>query len=240
MALRALSVGYRAGGKHAGQFLPQAYFVSSRGFASAEQQVDFDARYPCSINEAYLEDLIQLCPDVGSCRSRRRARWLCRCDQGCTTWQESDVYRRSWKAWRNMSQCRVHSFQGAGKLCLAGRVTLEAVGHTPACMQALLNSSQKYHDALDNFSSYGVEVDNVRFVLEKMMQQKDKAVNGLTSGIEGLFKKNKVCLTHEAAFQIRQSDVPMYCCNWTNVTRHGTCLQLMCATVAPTKHRILS
>ncbi len=26
-----------------------------------------------------------------------------------------------------------------------------------------------------------------------MMGQKDKAVKGLTSGIEGLFKKNKVC-----------------------------------------------
>ena len=97
----------------------------------------------------------------------------------------------------------------------------EALGHTPACMQALLNSSQKYHDALDNFSSYGVEVDNVRFVLEKMMQQKDKAVNGLTSGIEGLFKKNKVCLTSEAAREIRQSDVPMHCCNWTNVKGMG-------------------
>lgn len=98
-----------------------------------------------------------------------------------------------------MSQCRVHSFQGAGKFCLLGRVVLEALGHTLTCMQALLNSSQKYHDALDNFSSYGVEVDNVRFVLDKMMQQKDKAVNGLTSGIEGLFKKNKVCLARRAA-----------------------------------------
>lgn len=63
-------------------------------------------------------------------------------------------------------------------------------------MQALLNSSQKYHDALKSFSDYGVEVDNVRFVLDKMMAQKDKAVNGLTSGIEGLFKKNKVRLAH--------------------------------------------
>lgn len=63
-------------------------------------------------------------------------------------------------------------------------------------MQALLNSSQKYHDAMKSFSDYGVEVDNVRFVLDKMMAQKDKAVNGLTSGIEGLFKKNKVCLAH--------------------------------------------
>lgn len=62
-------------------------------------------------------------------------------------------------------------------------------------MQALLNSSQKYHDAMDNFKEYGVEVSDVKMVLPQMMKQKDKAVAGLTSGIEGLFKKNKVnCL----------------------------------------------
>ena len=59
-------------------------------------------------------------------------------------------------------------------------------------LQALLNSSQKYHDAMDNFKEYGVEVSDVKIVLPQMMKQKDKAVAGLTSGIEGLFKKNKV------------------------------------------------
>lgn len=59
-------------------------------------------------------------------------------------------------------------------------------------MQALLNSSQKYHDAMDNFKEYGVEVSDVKIVLPQMMKQKDKAVAGLTSGIEGLFKKYKV------------------------------------------------
>ena len=70
-------------------------------------------------------------------------------------------------------------------MCVAGQRTL-------VFAQALLNSSQMYHDALSTFKDYGVEVDNVRFVLDKMMDQKYKAVNGLTSGIEGLFKKNKV------------------------------------------------
>ena len=59
-------------------------------------------------------------------------------------------------------------------------------------MQALLNSSQKYHDAKDNFKAYGVDVSDVKIVLPQMMKQKDKAVAGLTSGIEGLFKKYKV------------------------------------------------
>lgn len=35
-------------------------------------------------------------------------------------------------------------------------------------------------------------VENVQIDLKKMMAQKDKAVTGLTKGIEGLFKKNKV------------------------------------------------
>ena len=46
---------------------------------------------------------------------------------------------------------------------------------------------------MDNFKEYGVEVSDVKIVLPQMMKQKDKAVAGLTSGIEGLFKKNKVC-----------------------------------------------
>ena len=47
---------------------------------------------------------------------------------------------------------------------------------------------------MDNFKDYGVEVSDVKIVLPQMMKQKDKAVAGLTSGIEGLFKKNKVSL----------------------------------------------
>lgn len=35
-------------------------------------------------------------------------------------------------------------------------------------------------------------VDNVQIDIKKMMAQKDKAVTGLTKGVEGLFKKNKV------------------------------------------------
>lgn len=33
-----------------------------------------------------------------------------------------------------------------------------------------------------------------------MMDAKDKAVNGLTSGIEGLFKKNGVCIIFNSFF----------------------------------------
>lgn len=59
-------------------------------------------------------------------------------------------------------------------------------------VQALLQSSHMYHDAQHNFGSHGVKVGSVSIDLPAMMQQKDKAVTGLTKGIEGLFKKNKV------------------------------------------------
>lgn len=39
---------------------------------------------------------------------------------------------------------------------------------------------------------YGVKVGSVSIDLPTMLSQKDKAVSGLTKGIEGLFKKNKV------------------------------------------------
>jgi dihydrolipoamide dehydrogenase len=58
--------------------------------------------------------------------------------------------------------------------------------------QALLHSSHIYHGAKSDYSNYGVMVDNVQIDLKKMMAQKDKAVLGLTKGVEGLFKKNKV------------------------------------------------
>ena len=59
-------------------------------------------------------------------------------------------------------------------------------------VQALLQSSHMYHEAKKHFANHGVTVDNVGIDLGKMMEQKDKAVDGLTKGIEGLFKKNKV------------------------------------------------
>jgi pyruvate/2-oxoglutarate dehydrogenase complex dihydrolipoamide dehydrogenase (E3) component len=58
--------------------------------------------------------------------------------------------------------------------------------------QALLHSSHIYHGAKSDYSNYGVMVDNVQIDIKKMMAQKDKAVTGLTKGVEGLFKKNKV------------------------------------------------
>jgi pyruvate/2-oxoglutarate dehydrogenase complex dihydrolipoamide dehydrogenase (E3) component len=64
--------------------------------------------------------------------------------------------------------------------------------HRHAAMQALLDSSHKYYDAKKHFAEHGITVEGLGIDLPKMMEQKTKAVKGLTGGIEGLFKKNKV------------------------------------------------
>lgn len=64
------------------------------------------------------------------------------------------------------------------------------VGCIPS--KALLNASHYYHDAQHNFKKMGIKVDGLDVDFPQMMKSKTKAVNGLTKGIEHLFKKNKV------------------------------------------------
>jgi len=58
--------------------------------------------------------------------------------------------------------------------------------------KALLNASHYYHAAQHQFKLIGIEHSGVKVNLGQMMAYKMKAVTGLTKGIEGLFKKNKV------------------------------------------------
>jgi len=64
------------------------------------------------------------------------------------------------------------------------------VGCIPS--KSLLHSSHLLHQAQHDFKAHGIIADNVSFDLKAMMKAKTKSVKGLTGGIEGLFKKNKV------------------------------------------------
>jgi dihydrolipoamide dehydrogenase len=65
------------------------------------------------------------------------------------------------------------------------------VGCIPS--KALLHSSHLYEHANHDFARHGLIVDGgIKVDLKAMMGNKEKAVKGLTGGIEGLFKKNKV------------------------------------------------
>lgn len=78
--------------------------------------------------------------------------------------------------------------------CVEGRGALGGTCLNVGCIpsKALLHSSHMYSEAKHSFASHGVLVDNLRVDVDKMMAQKTGAVGGLTKGIEGLFKKNKV------------------------------------------------
>mmetsp|Transcript_6970 Transcript_6970/g.10204 ORF Transcript_6970/g.10204 Transcript_6970/m.10204 type:complete len:497 (+) Transcript_6970:141-1631(+) len=65
------------------------------------------------------------------------------------------------------------------------------VGCIPS--KALLNGTHKLHEAHHEFKEWGIEgAENLSVNLDQLMSKKDEAVTGLTQGIEGLFKKNKV------------------------------------------------
>ena len=82
---------------------------------------------------------------------------------------------------------------GLKTACIDSRGTLGGTCLNIGCIpsKSLLNLSEKFHKA-KNFSNLGIEVGNVKLNLEKMMQNKEKAVSILTKGVEFLFKKNKI------------------------------------------------
>lgn len=65
------------------------------------------------------------------------------------------------------------------------------VGCIPS--KALLESSELYAEASHGgLAAHGMVVEGVKLDLEKMLARKDKVVKGLTQGVAGLFKKNKI------------------------------------------------
>jgi len=64
------------------------------------------------------------------------------------------------------------------------------VGCIPS--KALLEASHKFHDATHHFQQIGINTTGLNVEVDKLMTHKNKIVAGLTNGIAGLFKKNKV------------------------------------------------
>ncbi|MGU7769352.1 dihydrolipoyl dehydrogenase [Burkholderia sp. MR1-5-21] len=76
----------------------------------------------------------------------------------------------------------------AGALKLGG--TCLNVGCIPS--KALLASSEEFENASHHLADHGIAVDGVKIDLAKMLGRKDAIVEKMTSGIEFLFKKNKI------------------------------------------------
>jgi dihydrolipoamide dehydrogenase len=75
-----------------------------------------------------------------------------------------------------------------GEYALGG--TCLNVGCIPS--KALLESSENYERVLHQFKAHGITASGVKFDLKTMLERKDRIVGKMTSGIAGLFKKNKV------------------------------------------------
>ncbi len=91
--------------------------------------------------------------------------------------------------------CAIRAAQlGLKTACIETRDTLGGTCLNVGCIpsKSLLNSSEIYYKARKEFTNLGVETDNVKLNLSKMMNNKNKSVLTLTKGIEFLFKKNKI------------------------------------------------
>ncbi|MEO1078187.1 MAG: dihydrolipoyl dehydrogenase [Pseudomonadota bacterium] len=75
-----------------------------------------------------------------------------------------------------------------GKATLGG--TCLNVGCIPS--KALLDSSQKYHEAKDTFALHGIGIESPKIDVPAMLARKEQIVGQLTGGIGGLFKHNGV------------------------------------------------
>ena len=91
--------------------------------------------------------------------------------------------------------CAIRAAQlGFKTACVEERKTLGGTCLNVGCIpsKSLLNASEMFHKAKKEFNNLGIETENVRLNLSKMMNNKKSSVQTLTKGIEFLFKKNKI------------------------------------------------
>ena len=91
--------------------------------------------------------------------------------------------------------CAIRAAQlGLKTGCIESRGTLGGTCLNIGCIpsKSLLNSSELFSKAKNNFVNLGIETGEVKLNLKKMMANKSKSVQILTKGVEFLFKKNKV------------------------------------------------
>jgi dihydrolipoamide dehydrogenase len=82
-----------------------------------------------------------------------------------------------------LNTCVIEKDKTLGGTCLN-------VGCIPS--KALLDSSEHYSMAKKEFADHGVIVKSLELDLATMMKRREKVVSGLTGGIDGLMKKNKI------------------------------------------------
>jgi len=83
---------------------------------------------------------------------------------------------------------------GLKTACVEKRKSLGGTCLNVGCIpsKALLEVSHKFHDAAHQFDKLGIAVSTPKIDVKKLISNKNEIVTGLTNGIAGLFKKNKV------------------------------------------------
>src|SRR5210317_213440 len=91
--------------------------------------------------------------------------------------------------------CAIRAAQlGHKTACIESRGSLGGTCLNVGCIpsKSLLHSAEMYHKANKEFEKIGINTGELSLDISKMMNHKLKTVDGLTKGIEFLFKKNKV------------------------------------------------
>ena len=58
--------------------------------------------------------------------------------------------------------------------------------------KALLESTERYHEAKEKFAAHGIHASGLSFELAAMLRRKDQVVTTLTRGVDALFKKHTI------------------------------------------------
>lgn len=91
--------------------------------------------------------------------------------------------------------CAIRAAQlGLKTACVEYEATLGGTCLNVGCIpsKALLQSSEEYSKVRHELADHGIVIDQFKLDLARMLARKDDVVKGLTRGVEGLFKKNKV------------------------------------------------
>lgn len=91
--------------------------------------------------------------------------------------------------------CAIRCAQlGMKVACIEKSKTLGGTCLNVGCIpsKALLESSHHYSHITKDIAEHGIEIDKIKLNLNKLLARKDKVVQGITSGVDFLFKKNKI------------------------------------------------
>ena len=109
--------------------------------------------------------------------------------------------------------CAIRAAQlGLKTACVESRGALGGTCLNVGCIpsKSLLNLSESFYKAQNDFNSQGIEFTGLKLNLDKMMSGKNKSVQVLTKGIEFLFKKNNVTYIRGKGVLFSENDVVVY------------------------------